>query len=108
MKKLLFLLLLACVLASCASHRLTNAEKYPALSGMINAYYYRYYEYPSSADELITFTNVYREYWSKESVKDSIETTLNHLQKEKEIPIEMQNMQYTLMSKKRYYNLLMN
>ena len=84
MKKLLFLLLLACVLASCASHRLTNAEKYPALSGMINAYYYRYYEYPSSADELITFTNVYREYWSKESVKDSIETTLNHLQKEKE------------------------
>ena len=83
MKKLLYIVSLVCVLASCASHRLTNAEKYPALSKMIKGYYHRYYEYPQCADELINFANVYEDYWRLETAKDSIETTLNYLQKEK-------------------------
>ena len=83
MRELFYIIVMALILASCASHRHTNAEKYPALAKMIKGYYHRYYEYPISADELISFTNVYREYWNKETVKDSIETTLNYLQKEK-------------------------
>lgn len=83
MRKLCYIVFMALILASCASHRLTNAEKYPALSKMTKGYYHRYYEYPQCADELINFANVYEEFWRMETAKDSIETTLNYLQKEK-------------------------
>ena len=84
MKKTLYILCLTCILTSCASHRLTNTEKYSALPMLIESYYNRYSEFPTSADELVSFTNVYREYWEKETAKDSIETTLAYLHKEKD------------------------
>lgn len=94
MKKLLYIVSLVCILASCASHRLTNAEKYPALSKMIKGYYHRYFEYPQCADELINFANVYEDYWRLETAKDSIETTLNNLHKEKEKLLWKRNATY--------------
>ena len=83
MKKFVFILLVSIFTISCAKNQLSNEEKYPLLGDLIESYYHRYYEYPTSTEELLNYCNVYLESWNDYPEIDSIKTTLYYLQKEK-------------------------
>ena len=83
MKKFVFILLVSIFTISCAKNQLSNEEKYPFLGDLIESYYHRYYEYPTSTEELLNYCNVYLESWNDYPEIDSIKTTLYYLQKEK-------------------------
>lgn len=83
MKKFLFILLVSVFITSCAKNQLSNEEKYPVLGDLIESYYNRYYEYPTSTEDLLNYCNVYLESWDDYPYIDSIKTTLYYLQKEK-------------------------
>ena len=111
MKKFLFILLVSVFITSCVKNQLSNEEKYSVLGDLIESYYHRYYEYPTSTEELLNYCNVYLESWNDYPDIDSIKTTLYYLQKEKKrfngnmsIPIHgLKTIIHILGRKKNYW-----
>lgn len=56
----------------------------PILARMIMKYYFVWYEYPSSTNEMISFIKDTESHWSAMACSDSVETTLSYLEKEKD------------------------
>ena len=56
----------------------------PVLTKMIMKYYFVWYEYPSSTNEMISFIKDTESNWSVMACRDSVESTLNYLEKEKD------------------------
>ena len=102
MKKYLFILLVGVFTTSCVQNQLSNEEKYPALGDLTKSYYYRYYEYPTSTEDLLNYCNVYLESWNDYPDIDSIKTTLYYLQKEKK-KIQWKYVYSSLWTKDNYY-----
>ena len=56
----------------------------PLLAKMIMKYYFVWYDYPSSTNEMISFIKDTESHWSVMACRDSVENTLYYLEKEKD------------------------